>query len=424
MVSMIARVAAPAGRQWDWLDKEDLAQLTPALLLDRARGIRDLAAQCAEETERQRRPLDQVVDAMRAAGIFYHFVPKRFGGLEFGLQSFIDIVTTVAEGCMSSAWIMSFYMQHNFLMSQMPRQAQDEVYGAYPYICAPATTAPPGNAIPTDGGYTVSGHWKYASGIMHADLLQLMAIVQRDGKAAEMRMFVLPVDQGRVIDTWYVDGLSGTGSADVVVDSVFVPEHMSVDFEQVRAGEGFGRDYHDNPLYGIAVDILLNISSASPAIGAARACVSAFSKRLQERSPRGTDGAPQIKPTALVRLAEANLAVEVAEVLLRDAAQRTEEVARARRVPTAEERLLIRSHIVFAVDQCKRAVRTVSDAAGTSAHNLDNPIQRAVRDVTVLASHAVYDWDNSMELLGRTITGVANANMFKHHSHTQASKAA
>ncbi|PJG44995.1 hypothetical protein CAF53_26345 [Sphingobium sp. LB126] len=121
-----------------------------------------------------------------------------------------------------------------------------------------------------------------------------------------------------------------------MVDSVFVPEHMSVDFEQVRAGEGFGRDYHDNPLYGIAVDILLNISSASPAIGAARACVSAFSKRLQERSPRGTDGAPQIKPTALVRLAEANLAVEVAEVLLRDAAQRTEEVARARRVPTAE----------------------------------------------------------------------------------------
>ena len=415
--SISSRVASPDAS--DWLDEAEVAKLTPAMLVERAREIRDLAASFAQEAERMRRPADAVISAMRRAGIFYHFVPARYGGREFGLQTFIDIVTTVAEGCASSAWVMSFYMQHNLLLSQFPLQAQEEIFSKYPYVLAPVTTAPPGKAVPVDGGYRLSGYWKYTSGVVHANWLMLAAFVERNNVPAEMRLFMLPVEQARVIDKWYVDGLAATGSQDVAVDNLIVPEHLSMEFEKIRSGVGHGKEMHQSHLFSLAVDVLLNVSSSSPAIGAARACVGHFRKRLLERSPIGADGKPDIRPSSMARLAEATLAAETAELLLREAADRAEAAARARQTLTAEQRLRIRSHIVYAVKHAKKAVQIVSDAAGTSAHSLDNPIQRAVRDVVMISSHTVYDWDIAMDLLGRVLTDTVSENMLLHHSAGQ-----
>jgi 3-hydroxy-9,10-secoandrosta-1,3,5(10)-triene-9,17-dione monooxygenase len=419
MNSAISTYAMPSPVHQDWLSTEELAALTPDVLHERAREIGQLAATFALEAEQNRQPADAVIDAVRKSGLIYHFVPNRFGGLEYDLQSFIDIILAIGEGCASSAWVTSFYIQHNFLLTQLPMQAQEEIFGQFPYFTAVGTGAPPGDAVPVAGGYRISGHWKYGSGSMHADWAQLMAAVRTDVGPARIRMFMLPMSEVEIVDTWQVDGLAASGSNDLIVKDLFVPEHRSADFEDMRAGQGLARELYDNPMYAIPIDVLLNISSSAPGIGAARGCVRFFQKRLVDRAPRDSAGQPQVKSSSLMRLGEATVTVETAETLLRDAADRVIALAKTGRLATSSERIRIRSQIAYAVELARKSVRIIAEGAGSSAHALSNPIQRALRDLNMMSSHAVYDKDSMYELVGKALASPDNESLSAHHSVAQ-----
>jgi hypothetical protein len=46
--------------------------------------------------------------------------------------------------------------------------AADEIFAKDPHTIMSGTIFPPGRAVPSPGGYTVSGRWVYASGCWHA----------------------------------------------------------------------------------------------------------------------------------------------------------------------------------------------------------------------------------------------------------------
>lgn len=413
------QIIQPHSMKDDWLSAAELKALTPAILVERVNAIKPLIAAHAQEAERIRHPVDVVMRAIRKTGILYHFVPKRYGGLEFGLTEFIDITMPIAEACASTAWVICFYMQHNFLAAQLPKAGQDEIFGAFPYTMAPGTAAPPAKAVAIDGGYEVTGRIKYASGAVHGDWAQLVANTAPTGEPPNLRFFMLPVDQITILDNWNVDGLAGTGSNDIVADKAFVPESRSVGFEDLRSGEGYGRGLYENPIYGVPVDILLNISSSIPIVGTARATVACFRERIIARAMPGSDGKPSIRPASQMRLAEAELAAHTAETLLHQAAADTEDAVRDGYRLTNEDRMRIRSRIAYAVDLSRHSVRIAFDGAGSSAHDLSNPIQRAMRDANMIASHAVYERDAAFELWGKVLTGSASPDAFKHHSIRQ-----
>ena len=51
-------------------------------------------------------------------------------------------------------------------------------------------------------------------------------------------------------------------------------------------------------------------------------------------------------------------------------------------------------------------MQTLSEAAGASAHSLDDPLQRALRDINTMSSHVVYDLDTVLEQQGRAMVGL------------------
>jgi len=390
----------------DWLGGAELAVLTPAELIRRTRALKPLLAAHALEAERLRRPVDEVIQALRDSGVFYHFVPKSYGGLEFDIDTFIDAMLPLGEGCASTAWVTSFCVEHNWMLSQFPKALQDETFGsAFPYVIAPGVTNPPGVASPVEGGYRLTGHWGFGTGVMHADWVLAAGVVPGE-KPPRVLFCALAAGDVEVIDTWRVDGMIGTGSNDIVVRDVFVPTHRTLNMAEMREGRAPGSQLHSNPIYRMPMLPFLALTAAIPAVGVARSAVSYFRDRMRERVSFGTDLKQAEKPAAQMRLAHADILTQTAELMLRAVGRENVELGRRGEATNVEARVALRAKVAHAMRMCREAVGIVCEASGASAHALDNPLQRALRDVNVMSSHVVYDLDLANEQHGRAMIGL------------------
>lgn len=392
----------------DWLSRAELDALTPEELVRRTTELKPLVAAHALECEELRRPVDAVWNAIRKTGCFYHFVPKRYGGLEFDIDSFIDAMLPIAEGCGSTGWVTAFCVEHNWMLAQFPEKFQDETFGGdFPYIIAPGATNPPGVAEPVEGGYRLSGVWKWGTGVMHADWVLLVGLVP--GESPPRQLFLgLPAADVEVLDTWDVAGMAGTGSNDIRCRDIFVPEHRVMDMGEMRNGCAPGAEIHaHNPIYRMPMTPFLAITAAIAAVGVARSAIGHFKERIGVRTLLGTTTKQIEKPAAHMRLGEAAAMSETAEMILREVGRRNVALASQEGLVRNEDRIALRAQVALAMDMCRKAIRLVVEGAGSSAHMTSSPLQRALRDINVMASHVVYDFDAATELHGRALIGLA-----------------
>ena len=401
--SAVSERRIPAGD--DFLTAEELGGLTPEEMVRRARALRPLLAEHSREAEMRRMPVDEVWSALRKAGFFYHFVPKKYGGLEFDVDTFVDVVYELAQGCTSTAWVMSFCMEHNWMMSQFPEQAQEEIFAQSPYIIAPGVNSPTMVVTPVEGGYNLNGVWKFGTCIMHADWVLGGGIIPGE-EPPQPWFFALPAEQAIVHDTWHVDGMIGTGSNDVELKDVFVPAHRVTHFGKMAEGTAYGPQVHSNPLYRMPMLPFLAVTAGAVVLGTARAAIAAFEEYLAKRVLFGTGEKQVDKPAAQMRLGKADLMVSGAELIIRDVARRNRESANREGIVPPEERVSLRAQVAYAVQTCREAVNLVCSAAGSSAHRLDNPLQRAQRDINTMSNHVVFELDAATEQRGRVMLGM------------------
>ena len=297
----------------------------------------------------------------------------------------------------------NFYIEHNWILSQFPAAFQQEIFANRSYILAPAMVALGGKAVPEDGGYRLNGRWQWASGIMHGDWVIPAALeLTADGKP-NPRWFALPVSEVTVEDTWYVDGMSGTGSNDVVIEDVFIPAERSTSILETGSGHAPGSRLHDGPLYRTPMMPILTLAAAMPALGQARTVVRLFREYLTTRVLIETGGKQAERPASQMRLARAEVEVGEVELLLRSM---IEDLCAKRNAATLEDRARWATQLALAVDQCKRIIQSVCEASGAHSHFLDSPFQRAWRDVNTMSCHVVFDLDSRLQTYGRTLLGI------------------
>jgi 3-hydroxy-9,10-secoandrosta-1,3,5(10)-triene-9,17-dione monooxygenase len=368
-------------------------------LVTSARVLAPLLAEQAAEAERLRRPTDAVIRALEEAGIFRLMVPQRYGGLELDLDTFVDVGLALSEGDASMAWVATFYIEHNWMFCQFPEAFQRELFADRSWVLAPGMIAPTGQAEPVDGGVRLSGRWKWATGVMHGDWVIVGAAPS--GNLGQIAFHAVPKSEVAVEDTWYVDGMCGTGSNDVVIDGVFVPEGRSVSIAEMVEGRAAGARLHPGPLYRTPMVPILMLAASMPALGQARAVVRGFREGLVDRMRLGVVKVSQ-RPATQIRLAQAEVEARQAELLLRDVAA---EVCEKRNEASLEERARWAASLCHVVHQSRRIIADVAEASGASAHFQTHPLQRALRDVNTLSCHAVFDRDAQLELFGRLRLG-------------------
>lgn len=376
-------------------------------LIDALAALAPMLSEHAAQAERQRKPVDAVMQAIEATGAYRWFVPRRYGGFEYSLSGFMEAGMALGEGCASHAWVTTFCMEHNWLLSLYDQAAQDDLFAQHPYIIAPGTLAPNGRATPVEGGYRISGRWQWGTGVMHANWVMVGVLAPVPGKDQPMfGMFLVPIEEARVIDTWYVEGMVGTGSNDIAVEDVFVPGHRVVDLALVRAGDSPGAKLHDSPLYRMPMLPVLGLTATAPLVGAARTAVRLFEQRMQGRNVYGTTSKQGERALAQSRLAHARAELDSIVNQLFCVTREVEGWGESGKTCPELDRARLRVDIGHLVRRARNVVRDVVEACGASAHFLDNPLQRTLRDLNTASCHTVFDLDLSTENYGRLLVGL------------------
>jgi alkylation response protein AidB-like acyl-CoA dehydrogenase len=367
-------------------------------LLDRIRALVPLVAERAADAEQKRKPDDDVIEALKATGVFRSFVPRRFGGYELDLERFVDVGIAVSEACASTGWITTFYMEHNWLLGTFAPELQSEIFSRQPYVLAPGSVNPKdGHATPKGDGYELTGRWRFGTGIVHADWVLLSGLVATETETMP-RMFLVRPDAVDVIDTWHVDGMAATGSRDIVASRVYVPERQV----SLRPSDQ-APPAPDAYLARIPVPPMLSLTAAIPSVGAARRAVELFRRLLAERVPFGTRKTQSQRAPSQVRLAHAFADVRAAETVLRMVAR--DLTAHARGGPQLSRMDLVQMRLTIAhvVRDCRKVVRDVMEGSGASVHYLDHELSRIHRDVQMMSAHTVFDLDLVAEQCGRAL---------------------
>src|SRR5690606_35824568 len=134
----------------------------------------------------------------------------------------LEVIEKVAYGDPSAGWVlMAASLAIGTGAAYLKDDAVEELFGGprLPVIAGQGTR--PGKAVPTNGGFALSGSWSFASGIKHGRHIPSLGLIEGTNEA---RIFVLPVSQAKLIDNWDVLGLRATGSIDYTIDGAVVPD--------------------------------------------------------------------------------------------------------------------------------------------------------------------------------------------------------
>jgi 3-hydroxy-9,10-secoandrosta-1,3,5(10)-triene-9,17-dione monooxygenase len=90
--------------------------LTPDELVARATALRGVLLERQDECDGLGRLPDSTLRDYVDAGFWRVVQPRRFGGYEFGLDTFLQITMELSRGCPSSGWVFGLTAAHNLIV--------------------------------------------------------------------------------------------------------------------------------------------------------------------------------------------------------------------------------------------------------------------------------------------------------------------
>jgi 3-hydroxy-9,10-secoandrosta-1,3,5(10)-triene-9,17-dione monooxygenase len=374
-------------------------------------GIRELLPALRErtqETEDARVISAESIKALTETGFFRLLQPAVFGGLEADPITFYSAVRLIASACGSTGWVASVLGVHPWHLGLFTAEAQQEVWGTDQATRISSSYAPTGKAVPTDGGHRVSGRWSFSSGCDHASWVFLGQIVtDAENRPVDFRTFLLPRSDYAIEDVWDTVGLRGTGSNDIVVSDVFVPEHRSLSFIDVSKLVVPGQQLNGGPLYKLPYGSVFPYSITTPVIGMATGAYEAHVAYTRDRVRVAYAGQKAAQdPHAQVRVAEAAAEIDGAWLALERNFTELMGYARSGQPIPLEVRLRVRRDQVRGTGQSIRAVDKLFENSGGRALKTGTPIQRFWRDAHAGRVHAINDPERALTMFGGSEFGL------------------
>jgi alkylation response protein AidB-like acyl-CoA dehydrogenase len=349
----------------------------------RARSLQPLARAAAAEAERERRLPSNVAEAMVKEGLYRIAAPKWIDGAEASPETQIRVIEAVAEGDGAAGWNLMIGIESFSLAGLAFRKDSGLFSDPMTIVCG--STANVCRADRVGGGYRVSGQWPFVSGCHNSQVFIGLVNIYENGEPVPGFPIQAAVgkDEFEIVETWNVSGLRGSGSHDVRVDDVFVPEdHM---------GTGIGNPDRerlaDSTVLRIPLGPRLAYNKVAVGFGIARAALDEFTKLATGKTPRFTAIKLRERPHAQRAIAQAEVRLRSARALVLENAAALWDTVRANQQYSDKSRALFAISCADAALACADAVDAVAEAAGTTANQLDSPLEKLMRDVRVIRQH-------------------------------------
>ena len=383
--------------------------LNPGPLTEAVRPHLDAIRSRSRATEQAREPLQDNIDLVRSLGIVRALVPRTYGGLENNVYDWLQALRLLATADMSVGWFAGLVSAHAFGVTKFNEQLQKEVWegvGPDALVSSATALAEGGIATPVDGGFQLTGRWRFSSGIPAADwVMALIKVADAASGRLEDYWAFVPKSDFTVIDTWNVAGMCGTGSHDVLVSEAFIPRHRISEQPGVFF-EPTGGSQHENPLFALPFSVIYPIVFAPIALGGAEAAIAIHTEQLKKKKAAIT-GIPLVEsPLAQVRLAEATMRIRAVAAIQEDRWRGVAEHVRTATPLGSEEAMWWRVTDAYVGREAMRVTEHIVDGAGASIYHESNPLQRFWRDMHSASGHTYFNTDSALQILGRELLGL------------------
>jgi 3-hydroxy-9,10-secoandrosta-1,3,5(10)-triene-9,17-dione monooxygenase len=374
----------------------------------RARSIVPTLRERAQKCEEARGLLPENEKLLHETGLFRFHQPRSFGGMELPFLAVVDIVAELARGCPSTAWNVGNLGCHHWILGYYEPETQHELWDANPDVLIASSIAlAAGRGKRVDGGFQVSGKWPFSSGVDNSDWNMLAVTVYEHEKAVDWRLCLVPKSDYQVIDTWYAMGMVGTGSKDIEVKEVFVPERRALALARCRGGlEHPGAKRNAGPLFRVPIVASAGHPLSATALGTAEGAYEHVRDVFLKRIGTYTGAKVSDFQAVQVKLARARCLIDSARHLMRESARMFQENDSL----DVETKLRLRAQNAFAVSQSREAVETLWSFYGANAIYTRDPLQRYLRDVQAASQHFSFNFDIAGAAFGTAALGGKYSN--------------
>lgn len=225
----------------------------------------DFASRAAAHDEGDRFVADNY-RALKAAGLVEAAVPRELGGRGAEMAELCDMLREIAHGCGSTA--LAFSMHTHQVAIPAWRWRHQKVAAVEPLLKRVAAEklilltsggsdwiGGSGKAVKVADGYRVTARKVFTSGAEAGDLLMTGAVLDDQGTARVLHFAVpMKAPEVKVLDTWRTLGMRGTGSNDVAIEELLIPD----------AGVSFARNAGEwHPVFQIIATVAMPLIYAA-----------------------------------------------------------------------------------------------------------------------------------------------------------------
>jgi len=395
--------------------KSDSAKVTVEELLRRVREYGPRWRDRAEQTDRLRNLPDETVAELHKIGVLKQFQPTKYGGFAHDWGDLLKVGAEIARYCPSTAWIHSVVGMHTWMAGRFGHEAQEEIFADPDVLIATAFAG--GHNIQAnvvDGGYRVTGQWKYSSGVNHSQWA-IVAAQPETSTIEEHDFTLLAVPKGDFTynDSWHTTGLRGTGSNDIILKDVFVPKHRTTRMTSFNNYISPEDNPHPEYIYHVEVSPYFGTNIIAPALGCAKGAFETYVELTKGRVGQLFGEKISTQVPVQVRIGTSAAEIRAAEEIINRVIRYLHKAGIEGRRVHKSERVELRGDTTLAANLLMSSVERLIKMMGAKGLTFDNPVQRYYNDLRAIVAHQIFQWDHGMAPYGQWALGlpIADAGM-------------